>query len=453
MSTTDDTVALVKKPNPADRHQYAMRIVVVGGGIGGLALAAGLRRHGFDVAVFERDVDIAATGGYHITLDGRAQSALQDLLPPEIFERLLASASALRLREPDAFWDRRGRLLGRGPDLSDNPSVDIDRITLRTLLADAVGDDLNLGQAVTDVGRAQDGRPFAVFADGSSLSCDLLVGADGTHSVVARHLAGGPTNESAGIIGFSGRTLVGDLDPGERHRLGPRSSLAVGPRGAALYVGYLDPVGNAVLDAPHLRSAITTGPTYIWGAMFPECAAVETVRNREGADLQAALLQRFRAHGWSERLLEVIARSAPGSIAAFRFNAASASARDLAPWPAGPITALGDAVHATPPTAGMGAGVAILDAASLVASLGAVAAGTTALPVAVSQFEMDMRRRGAEVVTLGMKTVHRILATDTRVGAALTAAATPLLGAAHRLRRAGANQRPPSSRPMNYRQP
>ena len=76
-----------------------------------------------------------------------------------------------------------------------------------------------------------------------------------------------------------------------------------------MYVGYLDPVGNAVLDAPHLRSAITTGPTYIWGAMFPECAAVETVRNREGADLQAALAD-LRASPRVSRVRLVVAHDA-----------------------------------------------------------------------------------------------------------------------------------------------
>lgn len=86
-----------------------MRVVVVGGGIGGLALGAGLRRRGYEVAVFDRDNDVAATGGYHITLDERAQSALRELVAPQIMRRLLASASALRLRDRDAFWDRRGR--------------------------------------------------------------------------------------------------------------------------------------------------------------------------------------------------------------------------------------------------------------------------------------------------------------------------------------------------------
>ncbi|MFD6230520.1 FAD-dependent oxidoreductase [Streptomyces sp. NPDC060232] len=410
-----------------------MRVVVVGGGIGGLALGAGLRRRGFEVAVFDRDTDVAATGGYHITLDERAQSALRELVAPQIMQRLLASASALRLRDRDAFWDRRGRLLGRGPDLSGDSGIDVDRITLRTLLAEEVGDDLHLGRTVSDV-EGDDGAPRVRFTDAAPVSADLVVGADGTHSLVAQHLAGGRTNRPAGIIGFSGRTLRTDLSPGERQRLGPRSGLAIGPWGAALYVGFLDPVGNAVLDAPKLRMSVTTGPTYIWGAMFPESRATDSLRELRDVELRAALLGRFRQQGWAEHTLEVIARADPHSVAAYRFNAASTRATELAPWPAGRITALGDAVHATPPTAGMGAGAAIRDAAALLSHLGRVTDGDTTTAEAVNQFEAGMRRRGSEILTLAMRTVRLILATDTTLGAAATTVITPFLAAAARLR-------------------
>lgn len=409
--------------------------MIVGGGIGALALAAGLRMQGFEAEVFEKDMDAAVTGGYHITLDGPAQAALRELVEPEIFERVLASASALRLREPDAFWDKKGRFLGSGPDLSDDPGVDIDRITLRLLLAEAAGESLHLGRTVTGIRRTEEGGPEVRFADGASATGDLLVGADGAHSLVARHLAGGPTNRPAGIIGFSGKTSALDLSPNEQRRLGPRSGMTIGPRGAALYIGYLDPSGNAVLDAPGLRVAVTTGPSYIWGAMFPESPRTDLLRDVTGAALRAALLTRFRQHGWSERSLEVIARADAAGVAAFRFNAASTRARDLAPWPAGHTTALGDAVHATPPTAGMGAGAAIRDAASLVDHLCGVRAATTMLSVAVSRFEAEMRLRGGVMLTLAMKTVRLILATDTRLGAAVTGAALPVLAAANRIRR------------------
>ncbi|MBB4919278.1 FAD-dependent oxidoreductase [Streptosporangium saharense] len=412
-----------------------VRVIVVGGGIGGLALAAGLRRQGFDVTVLERDTDVTATGGYHITLDGRAQEALRRLVPPETVERLLASSSALRLRDPDAFWDRQGRLLGHGPRLDDSPSVDIDRITLRSLLADAVGEDLHLGRTVTGLGHADDGTPRVVLADGSIHRCDLLVGADGAHSLVSRHLAGGPTSAPARIVGFSGRTAAENLSPLERRRLGTRSGMVIAPRGAALYVGFLDPVGNAVLDAPGRRAAITTGPTYIWGAMFPESAETDSIRGLRGAELLDAILARFRRQGWGERPLEVMARTDPGSVAAFRFNAASSRARDLAPWPAGRVTALGDAVHATPPTAGMGAGAAIRDAASLLTHLREVTDGSCTLSVAVSRFEAGMRVRGSEILVSAMRTVRWILATDTPLGAVVTATAAPVIAAVGGLRR------------------
>ncbi|MFI6166430.1 FAD-dependent oxidoreductase [Nocardia sp. NPDC051052] len=411
-----------------------MRIVVAGGGIGGLALGAGLRRRGFEVSVFDRDTDVTETGGYHITLDGRALSALSELVEPQIMRRLLASGSALRLRERDAFWDRRGRLLGHGTDLSNSSSVDVDRITLRMLLAESVGDDLHLGCHVTGVEGGVADDPRLLFADRAPVAADLVVGADGTHSVIARHLAGGATNRPAGIIGFSGRTLRADLSVGEQKRLGPRSGFAAGPRGAALYIGFLDPVGNAALDAPELRMSVTTGPTYIWGAMFPESAATDALRELRGEKSRSALVARFRERGWAERSLEVLTRADTHSVAGFRFNAASTRAADLAPWAGGRITALGDAVHATPPTAGMGAGAAIRDAADLVDHLTVSASGAITLTAAIQQFESGMRERGSEVLTSAMKTVRWILATDTTLGATATAISTPILAAATRLR-------------------
>ncbi|MEU6585546.1 FAD-dependent monooxygenase [Nocardia sp. NPDC046763] len=411
-----------------------MRVVVVGGGIGGLALGAGLRLGGYEVAVFDRDTDVAATGGYHITLDARAQSALGRLVAPEIMRRLLASGSALRLRDRDMFWDYRGRLLGHGPDLSASASIDVDRITLRTLLAEAVGGDLQLGRAVSDVGADEHGMPQVMFIDGTSVTADLVVGADGTHSVVGRRLAAGPTNHPTGIIGFSGRTRRSDLSVAEQQRLGTRSTTGIGPRGAALYVGFLDPVGNAALDAPELSMSITTGPTYIWGAMFPESAHIDSLRELRGCALQTALLDRFRDRNWAGHTLEVIARADPASVAAFRFNAASTRATDLAPWAAGRITALGDAVHATPPTAGMGAGAAIQDAADLLAQLDTLSDGTTTITDAIGRYEEQMRQRGGEVLSAAMKTVRLILATNTTLGALATATLSPLVAAATRLR-------------------
>ena len=240
------------------------RVLVIGGGIGGLALAAGLRRRGFDVTVFERDMDLARTGGYHITLDPRAQEALAALVEPSIMQRLLASSAAVERRDADAMWDHEGHALPLPPAAVSAGSIDVDRITLRLLLADAVGDDLERGRTFVRFER-REGSVSAHFVDGTHVDGGILVGADGAHSVVARTLADAPTNQPAGIVGISGRTLVANLSPDEQQRLGIRSSFGVGPRGTAVYVGYHDPVGHAALDAPrpaggvHHRSDLHLG--------------------------------------------------------------------------------------------------------------------------------------------------------------------------------------------------
>ncbi|GAA0287812.1 FAD-dependent oxidoreductase [Kineococcus aurantiacus] len=434
-----DTTATTPAPAavPATTVPAPRRVVVIGGGIGGLALAAGLRRRGFDVVVHERDLDPAATGGYHITLDTAAQDALRELLGPVLHEKLLASASAVRRRPGDVWFDWRGRLLGdlrvRGLDPD---SVDVDRITLRLVLAEAVGDALVLGSTCTAVERepGPGGRVRATFADGSTTHGDLLVGADGPNSLVVRHLSGAPASRPAGVTGVSGRTPAAALDPTEVQRLGPRSSLAVGPGGTGLYVGYLDPDGFAVLDAAHARAAVTTGPTYVWGAMFPDATAPRGLREQRGAPLRDTTLDALRAAGWGEVPLQVLARTDVASVAAYRFTVGPEDARSTAPWPAGSITALGDAVHATPPTAGKGAGTAVVDAHRLVEELTAARAGTRTLHTAVSAFETDLRHRGSAVTALSMATVRRLLVGSTPAGSALTRTTLPLLARSTALR-------------------
>lgn len=412
-----------------------MRTVIIGGGIGGLALAAGLRRQGLDVAVHERDTDPARTGGYHLTLDGAAQRALRELLAPDVVQELYACSSAVRRRPPDVLFDASGRELGDLEVTGHDPdSIDVDRITLRLLLARAVGPDLLLGRTCTGV-RSGPGHAVAEFGADGHESADLVVGADGPRSVVVRHLAGAPTASAVGILGVSGRTAAGELGGSGRGRLGPRSSLAVGAGGTALYVGFLDPVGFAVLDpalgSGHPRAAVTTGPTYVWGAMFPEAAA-RVLRGLRGAALREATLGLLRGYGWAEDALEVVARGV--DVAAYGFTAGPQDVRDAAPWPAGRVTALGDAVHATPPTAGKGAGAAVVDAAALVAELVAVREGVKTLPVGVADFERGMRHRGTAVVALSMVAVRRMLAAtggaDTGVSAAASGAASGTGGAA-----------------------
>lgn len=201
---------------------------------------------------------------------------------------------------------------------------------------------------------------------------------------------------------------MASLSEEEQRRLGIRSSFGVGPHATAVYVGYHDPVGHPALDQPEIRAAYTTEATYIWGAMFPEGERTQALRTLTGEELRDATMSLLQEHEWESHTLEVIAETTPDTLATYRFNAASTQAEELAPWEPGNVTALGDAVHATPPTAGMGAGIAIRDAEHLLKALVAVRDGKS-LTDEIGTFESAMSSRGAEAIGLAMETVHQVL--------------------------------------------
>lgn len=76
------------------------RVLVIGGGTGGLALAHGLLRAGIDVRVFERDrVRTDGVHGYRVGIDPDGSRALHALLPPELYDTFVATCA----RDPRWF--------------------------------------------------------------------------------------------------------------------------------------------------------------------------------------------------------------------------------------------------------------------------------------------------------------------------------------------------------------
>lgn len=133
-------------------------------------------------------------------------------------------------------------------------------------------------------------------------------------------------------------------------------------------------------------------------------------------------------------MLDVITHTDTDGLATFRFHAGPEVANDVAPWPAGPVTALGDAVHAMPPTAGMGAATAIRDAAALADGLETVRDQQATIPAAVHDFEHGMRIRGAAAVSASLGPVGIIHATNTPAGRIVARVGLPLGAALERLR-------------------
>ncbi|SDN74317.1 NAD(P)/FAD-dependent oxidoreductase [Geodermatophilus sp. DSM 45219] len=367
-----------------------MRVVVIGAGIGGLALAQALHRAGVDVRVHDRDAAVSATGGYRLHLDATACAALRRHLRPAHYQAVLASSAGSGGFRQFAVTDHRLRPLLVAPQDPGEERLLIGRVPLRRLLAHGLDGRLFLGREFTHHRVDGDGTVTAHFADGSVDSADLLVGADGVGSRVARALAGRPTSAPVGISGIAGRTR---LDPGTDRRVpevlraGP--ALAFAPGGVGAFLSLHDPLRAPAVDPATCREvpAIVEAPQLVWGLIAPDRLLPRDLRERSGAALAEVATDLLA--GWSGDVRSVVGAADRDDLGAYRFHAADPDA-ELTPWPAGPVVCLGDAVHAMPPTGGMAAATAIRDADLLAGHLAAVRAGTSSLALAVHDHQRQM---------------------------------------------------------------
>src|SRR5580700_580567 len=182
------------------------KIIIIGAGLGGLALAQGLTRAGFNVVVFERDESPESRAqGYRISIRTLGLNALKTLLTKDKFERLDA-AKVADIGDGIAYATSKMKALLKIP-LGKDAAVQLLRTELRKVLLDGVNVEWNkrLVSFKEQVDEVQ-----AHFEDGSTASGDLLVGCDGGASKVrelmklqgARSL---PHVLETGLVSFGGQ--------------------------------------------------------------------------------------------------------------------------------------------------------------------------------------------------------------------------------------------------------
>jgi salicylate hydroxylase len=196
----------------------AMRVAVIGAGIGGLAVAQALARRGADVTVFEQASEIAEVGaGLQISPNGaRVLDALG--LGAELRQRAVMARTV-------QLCDYRGGEVVR-LDLGDTGQGGyhfLHRADLINLLANgarAAGVRIRLLQRI--IGVTDGRRPRVELANGAGFDADLVIGADGLHSVV-RAALNGPRAPF-----FTGQVAWRALVPNSAER-GPEVRVHMGP--------------------------------------------------------------------------------------------------------------------------------------------------------------------------------------------------------------------------------
>ncbi|MFH9863882.1 FAD-dependent monooxygenase [Streptomyces sp. NPDC017202] len=182
------------------------RVMILGAGIAGPALAYWLARHGFRPTVVELAKELRS-GGSAIVVKGPAIPAAEKMgIMPQLRE-VATHATSVSLLDPD------GRRILRLPLTSErSPSVELTRSDLSAVLHRTAADDAEFLFDETITAIAQDESGIDVtFRHATPRRFDLVIGADGVHSTV-RRLVFGPEEQFTNDLGMYGATVP--LEPG-----------------------------------------------------------------------------------------------------------------------------------------------------------------------------------------------------------------------------------------------
>ena len=316
------------------------KIAVIGGGIGGLSAAVGLRQAGFEVDVYEQAPELTEIGG-GINMGPNATRILYRLGLREGLDREgVRPVGSHQRRWQDGRTLQRASLNPLCERLYGAPHITIHRADLLAVIAAAFpAERVHLGHRLVglrDCGVTIEAR----FDNGSQIQADVLVGADGIHSAVRAALFGEEEPQFAGCVAYRGlvpteRIADLDLELGSQSWVGPGAHLV-----------------HYFVSRGRLLNFVGWTEHDTW--------------NREDWTDRATIDRALTAfEGWHPQVRRIIAAAETCFIWAL-FD------RDPLPrWSLGRTTLLGDACHPMYPFMGQGAAQAIEDGACLAACLAA----------------------------------------------------------------------------------
>ncbi|MER6183307.1 FAD-dependent monooxygenase [Streptomyces sp. NPDC001652] len=303
------------------------RVVVIGGGIGGLAAAAALHLSGRQVTVLERARSLEPVGAA-ISLSPNSLRALDVIGIGDEIRDLAAWTGDGGLRTPGGRWLSRSSAAAAAERFG-GPLVLLHRATLINSLAALLPPDAIRTAAestLIDPGDAR--RPARVRTPDGELEADLVVAADGVRSAVRATLF--PDHPGAVYSGFTTWRVV------------------------------------IPVPATEFASHETWGRGRLWGThplkdgrVYAYAAALAPAGER-APDERAELVRRYG--DWHDPIPAVLAAARPEDVLRHDVHHI---AEPLPAFHRGRVALLGDAAHAMPPTLGQGGNQAIEDAVVL----------------------------------------------------------------------------------------
>ncbi len=334
-----------------------LRVAIVGGGIGGLTTAVALAQAGISADVYEQAPELGEVGA-GMGLWPNAMRAFGTLGLAESVLSLAGGPIGLGLRHPDGRWHMR-QSTEEVQARWGGAFTCVHRAELHALLVGSLDHaTIHLGARCT--GFEQHGGGVRVHLDGAGdVQADVLIGADGVHSVVRSRLSGPARLRYRGYTNWRGATRPGSV---------PLVSEGMDTWGRGGHFGLQPTSGERILwyaglnasegetDSEHTRDRLFAA----FGDWHDPIAAVID------ATPDAALIRNDIYDAWPSRT-----------------------------WSHGAVALVGDAIHPMTPDLGQGACQAIVDATSIADCL----AEARDVPHALAAYQRR-RQRTAAIATL-----------------------------------------------------
>jgi 2-polyprenyl-6-methoxyphenol hydroxylase-like FAD-dependent oxidoreductase len=379
--------------NPQPLH-----VLIAGAGLSGLALAQGLTKRGHTVDVFERDADLDRKQGYYLHFNAIGGEALREVLPEDLFELYLETSRCTYERTRSIVLDPQLNEISSQPHLGPpnpgpRPHTGVHRRLLRQILSSRIGDRLHLASPVTSYQEDADGVTVQC-ADGSTMRGDLLVGADGIRSAVRTKRLPDVPMIPARIdgIGIFGRApLTPELDAILPDIVNQGVLMAVDRKGSRLLIGSFRPRRPADEAASDIAPDVALDrvePYAMISCSVPPGTPIPPPQEwtlDTAVRLRDAMLQAIE--GWHPAAQALVAGIDQASMFAIPFGYIEPAEH----WEPSRVTVVGDAAHGMLPTLGMGANLALNDAALLVRQLERYDRAEIDLVEAIGAYEAQMR--------------------------------------------------------------
>lgn len=344
----------------------SLSVAVVGGGIGGLTSALCLARRGHRVHLLEQ-ASAFVEAGAGIQLSPNATKVLLQLGLGDLLAAVCVQPEATHIRN----W-RSGRQISQTPlgktaqTRYGAPYYHVHRGDLIKLLADAAESepniDIQLGTRLEDFSQSDD--RVTLTAEGQSQRWDVMVGADGIHSLVRAKLWG---EQQADFTGNMAWRMLVPIEGLPSEMAVPKTSVWWGP--GKHFVHYL-------VSGGRYMNCVCVVETDTWHAeSWTESGSVAQLRADFG--------------GWHEDIQTLLAQADESTL--FKWGLFDRPPMDS--WSQGRVTLLGDACHPTLPFMAQGAAMAIEDAVILANCL----TGQTDVARALQRYAQLRRSRTARI--------------------------------------------------------